>query len=227
MTTKLLQSLRASQASRCRHDLGHCLLETGRHSFCIADLSATLPFDVVLGEVEAPAIEAQRDPLLPLPPPNICQFVQAGDEKHERADQAQPPVPTEAHSLLSCTWRKERCRGYGSDAFFPGGEWRSLGGRGDKDLQRGRRAEGRFRRRGGGDLEHNLSMHKRRRKRRTCRPGAHSKGGPHSTALPKAERFFPQAALRRERAWLRHLKRKRREEEPGPLTSPRYQKAKL
>ena len=53
------------------------------------------------------------------------------------------------------------------------------------------------------------------------------RGDPPSTALPKAERFFLQAALRRERAWLRHLKRKRREEEPGPLTSPRCKKAKL
>jgi len=47
-----------------------------------ADISATLPFDVVLGEVEAPAND------------------EAGDEMQERADQAQPPVPTEASGAL-------------------------------------------------------------------------------------------------------------------------------
>ena len=82
---------------------------TQLHNCCIADISATLPFDVVLGEVEAPANDEAHS--LPAAAPSCLGTSaippKAGDEMQERADQAQPPVPTEALSLSFCIWPKD------------------------------------------------------------------------------------------------------------------------
>ena len=181
---------------------------TQLHNCCIADISATLPFDVVLGEVEAPANDEAHS--LPAAAPSCLGTSaippKAGDEMQERADQAQPPVPTEALSLSFCIWPKDSVEDVApmrSRLRRVALSWRP------RTRQTPPARQGKHK-------EVSGSPQPAACQRGGCGrlAGRHPKG-PH--CLPKRTTGLSEAAQRRERAWLRHLKQKRREEEPGAL----------